>query len=362
MKKITICFLFLCTLSSLCHANPITKLYGKYTKEKKLKKSYRVGSNATLNIDNKFGDVNIMTYSGDNITIDVIIKTNGNDEEKVIEKLNNIDIEFQGNSDYVKAKTIFNSKTSYKWMSWFKSSNKVKMQIDYVVKLPITNSIDISNDYGGIYIEKLEGNAKISCDYGTITSRELLSSKNELSFDYSTGNFEYINEAAIRADYSSVIISKANSIDLKADYSKTTINYIEDLEFNCDFGAINIDHANTINGNSSYVSVRSKNIYQYGKFKSDFGSLKIDQLGEKLRNLNITSDYTGIVIGVNQNNTFGFDIDLSYASLKGKDLLDIKKESSENNSKTYVGCYNTCTSSNSISIKSDFGGVAIKKI
>ena len=78
----------------------------------------------------------------------------------------------------------------------------------------------------------------------------MLSEQNEIRFDYSTGNFEYINEADVYADYSSLIISKANYIDLKADYSKKTkINYIENFDFNCDFGAINIDHVNTINGN-----------------------------------------------------------------------------------------------------------------
>ena len=122
-------------------------------------------------------------------------------------------------------------------------------------------------------------------------------------------NFEYINEADVYADYSSLIISKANYIDLKADYSKTKINYIEKFDFNCDFGAINIDHVNIINGNGDYVSIRSKYIYQSGRFESDFGSLKIDELGKELKSLDIASDYTGIVLGLNPDNTFNFDID-----------------------------------------------------
>ena len=362
MKKITSYFLLLFTVALFGSNNPCRLLTGKYTKEKKIHKTFNVNSSASLNIDNKYGDISIMTYSGSEIIIDIIIKTNGNDEEKVIDKLKQINIEFKGNKDYVEAKTVFNTRNSYSWMSWFKSSSKVKMQIDYVVNIPITNHIDISNDYGGIYIEKLKGNAKISCDYGSITSRELLSDQNEIRFDYSTGNFEYINEADVYADYSSLIISKANYIDLKADYSKTKINYIENFDFNCDFGAINIDHVNTINGNGDYVSIRSKYIYQSGRFESDFGSLKIDELGKELKSLDIASDYTGIVLGLNPDNTFNFDINLSYASLKGKELLNIKEENSKSNSKTYIGCFNSCNSSNLISIKSDFGGVAFKKI
>ena len=79
---------------------------------------------------------------------------------------------------------------------------------------------------------------------------------------------------------------------------------VEKFDFNCDFGAINIDHVNIINGNGDYVSIRSKYVYQSGRFESDFGSLKIDELGKELKSLDIASDYTGIVLGLNPDNTF----------------------------------------------------------
>ena len=86
MKKITSYFLLLFTIALFGNNNPCRLLTGKYTKEKKIHKTYNVNSSASLNIDNKYGDVSIMTYSGSEIIIDIIIKTNGNDEEKVIKK------------------------------------------------------------------------------------------------------------------------------------------------------------------------------------------------------------------------------------------------------------------------------------
>ena len=63
------------------------------------------------------------------------------------------------------------------------------MEINYVIKLPITNSVDLSNDYGGINLEKLEGRATISCDYGKITTKELMAENNVLSFDYTSDSY-----------------------------------------------------------------------------------------------------------------------------------------------------------------------------
>ena len=110
MKKITSYFLLLFTIALFGNNNPCGLFTGKYTKEKKIHKTYNVSSSASLNIDNKYGDISIMTYSGSEIIIDIIIKTNGNDEEKVIEKLKEIDVEFNGNKDYVEAKTVFNTR------------------------------------------------------------------------------------------------------------------------------------------------------------------------------------------------------------------------------------------------------------
>ena len=54
MKKITSYFLLLFTIT-LFGNNPCRLLTGKYTKEKKIHKTYNVNSSASLNIDNKYG-------------------------------------------------------------------------------------------------------------------------------------------------------------------------------------------------------------------------------------------------------------------------------------------------------------------
>ena len=38
------------------------------------------------------------------------------------------------------------------------------MKINYTIKLPVTNSVDLNNNYGAISINNLDGNAKICCE------------------------------------------------------------------------------------------------------------------------------------------------------------------------------------------------------
>jgi hypothetical protein len=100
----------------------------------------------------------------------VVIKTNGNNEEKVQEKLDDITVDFSGSAAAVSAKTNF-KKSNSTWSWWggnSKNKNGVNMEVNYTIKMPATGAVNLSNDYGGISIDRLQGNAKISCDYGQL--------------------------------------------------------------------------------------------------------------------------------------------------------------------------------------------------
>ena len=126
------------------------KFNGKYSKEKTLKKEYSVNATAGLMVDNSYGNIDIVTWTENRIVIEVLIRTNGNDEDRVQEKLNNIDVDFSGNASQVTAKTIFKDRKNSSWSWWGKNNKNVHMEINYTIKMPITNSVDLNNDYGGI--------------------------------------------------------------------------------------------------------------------------------------------------------------------------------------------------------------------
>ena len=139
LQSKTLLFLFL--LPALAFATN-GKLKGKYTKEKTVKKEFTVNSNAGLTVKNSYGNIDIVTWNENRTVIEVTIKTNGDNEEKVIERLKEINIEFSGNASLVTAETIFDNKKSG-W-SWWGSNNKnnVSVEVNYSIKLPINNTVD----------------------------------------------------------------------------------------------------------------------------------------------------------------------------------------------------------------------------
>lgn len=348
-------------IPTLVLGNNKTDLNGAHTKEKVIKKEFTVNSNATLKVNNSYGNLNVMTYSGNKILIEVTIKTNSDNEEKAQDKLNEITVEFYSSSDLVSAKTIFDKNKSKSWWSWGKNNN-VNMEINYLIKLPITNSVDLNNDYGSINLEKLEGRAVINCDYGKITTKELMADNNYISFDYTNNSyFEYIKSGKINADYSGFTVAKAKQLDINADYTKSNIKIAEDVNYNCDYGSFTVENVNNLTGNGDYLTLVIGDVYKNVQIRADYGSIKLGKMTANAGNATIESNYTGITIGYDANYNFKFDINLEYASLRDSDGFEFTKKRIESTDKYYQGYYGSSSSSNLIRINSDYGSVSFKR-
>lgn len=332
---------------------------GKYTKEKRIKKEYNVNADAKLVIDNSYGNVNMVSWNENRIVIEVLVKTNGNDEERVQEKLDEIDVRFEGSPSYVSAKTNFERSSSRSWWNSWKNNN-VNMEINYTIKLPATNMIDISNDYGGISLDRLEGNAKINCDYGKITIGELLAEDNYLNFDYTKNStISYMKSGRINADYSSFTLERGGDIELNADYTKSEFGKIENLNYNCDYGSVKTTESNDIIGRGDYLSAKIGVVHGNLNINADYGSIRIEELAGDAGDVVIQSDYTGIKVGYSPAYDFTFNIKLEYAGLSGKDELTFNVERVESSDKYYEGYKGSSSTNNNININSEYGGVTL---
>jgi hypothetical protein len=345
----------------LLASHPVAEKPLKTTKEKTIQKSFNVNADAELKIDNSYGNVDIITWEQNTIDFDITIKVSGSNESKVLDKLNDIDVRFTNNSQMVTAETLFGKKRSNSWWNW--GSNDQKIEVNYVVKIPKTNSIQISNDYGGINVDELLGRAELSCDYGKITTKELMADNNRLSFDYSSGcYFEYIKSATINADYSSYTVAKANNLEISADYTKSIIEAVENIEYNCDYGSLKVDNINNLSGNGDYLTLRLGNVYKNVSVKADYGSIKIDKMSSGAGNIDIQTGYTGITIGHDADYSFQFEVNLEYASMRNSDDFEFIKSRVDSSDKYYLGYYGDPSSANKVSINSEYGSITFKKL
>ncbi|MEP6260636.1 MAG: hypothetical protein ABJ092_03580 [Gillisia sp.] len=366
MKTTLYKLLFILALSPsliFCSNGPTSgNLNGKHTKEKKISKKFSVSPEALLKISNSYGNIDISTWDQNTVSIEVIIKTNGNDEQKVQEKLDEITVDFKQTGAGVSARTLFTKENRSWWNMLFSGSNNVNMEINYLVRAPVTNNVDLSNDYGNIYLDKLTGNSKISCDYGRIDIGELRGNSNQINFDYSrNSSFGYINRAVINADYSEFTVEDARSLEVNADYTNSKIKRVELLQFNCDYGSLSVDKVKRINGSGDYLSTKIGELYQSADLNLDYGSASIEKIIKGAGEVKINTDYTGVKIGYDANHSFSFSLNSSYGSIKGLDNFEINKQSQSSNNKSYSGHHLVASGRGNIIINSTYAGITFQK-
>ncbi|MFP4846328.1 hypothetical protein [Winogradskyella sp. PE311] len=332
----------------------------KTSKERNIKKSFNVSSNATLKVKNSFGNLNIITWDQNRIEFDITIKITGNDEEKVQDRLNRIDVDFSASNDLVSAVTKI-EKNKKNWWSWGKKMN-LQMEIDYVIKVPMTNNVDLNNEFGSITLDKLKGSSKISCNHGKITTKELMSNNNVISFNHTKDSyFEYIKAGRISANHSGFTIAKTEAIDIKANHTRSQIEFAENIEYDCNFGSLVVDNINNLEGQGNHLTSRIGNVFKNLAIKGSHGSLKIDKIAPKANNINIDTRFTSMTIGYDANFNFNFDLDFAHGSLRDSDGFNFVNKEVDHTSKKYDGYYGTKDSGNMVKISSQHGSVSFKK-
>lgn len=333
----------------------------KQEKSKVIQKEYKVNSNAKVALNNRYGNLNITTWNKNIVEIEVTITVKGNSLESVEDKLSTIDVEFDASSSFVSAKTTF-EKEQKSWSFWKKSSN-LSYKINYKVKMPKTNSVDLNNDYGNIFLGDLSGKANINCDYGKITVGELSANNNTINLDYcSSSTVSFMKNGNVNVDYSKITIDKAEDLKVNEDYSTIKFGKVKNINFNADYGSVSISEAENVNGNSDYASMRLGTIYKNLNIETDYGSVSVDRLAKGFESVIIDGQYAGIKINVDEDAVFDFVLDLQYAGFRyDDDQIEFFKKISKSTKKYYEGKFGKGNSNAQIKIKSQYGGVSIKE-
>ena len=311
-------------------ANP-GKKKGKHTKEKSYHQEYSVNSDASLYIKNNFGNVNITTWNKNKVVIDVKITVNGDNEKKVIAKLDEITVKFSGTQSAVEAITHIANK---KW----KGHGKLNLKIDYEVKAPKGNRLKLVNDYGNIKLNETDAAAEISCDYGKVFLGKLNADGNNLSLDYSPGSsIEYMKSGNINADYSSYTLGKAERLNIDTDYTDSTIEEIGELNFNGDYGKLNINKATSIRVDADYLKIKIGSLEKEFIAETSYGNIYINDLSSNFERISVNGKYGNIEVKYPDGIGFNFDMKMRYGNLNcGEDFQFTHKEK-KNFSKQYQG-------------------------
>ena len=321
-----------------------------YNKEKTISKTYAVNDDAQVNITNSYGNVNVYLWDENKISIQVNIKVSGNNEKKINERLNTIDVDFAATASKVSAKTIFTTK------EW-KSSN-ISYEINYTVKIPRNGSIDLNNKYGNITVEKLNGSSDITCHYGSIILGQFNNKSNNISIAYSSNSsINSIDKLNLESQYSDVSFQKVNNVNIDGNYNTFNFQNVGGLNLSSNYTKVKASSIQKIAVEGNYLTLKLGEIGNAINISSNYSDLQFS-VSNKTDAIAINGNYTNSKITCSSDFAFNFDINLGYGSFK--DELDLKytQKSEKNTSKAYSG-YHISQGKATMKISTNYGSVQL---
>ncbi|UTN03095.1 hypothetical protein L0669_17360 [Flavobacterium bizetiae] len=325
------------------------------SKEKNIKKTFIVNSNAGIDIENKYGNITVSTWDENKIDLDITIKVSGGNENWVNERLNSIDVDINALKSMVTAITnIGNSSLKSRG-----SSNS--FEINYVIKIPKNGTVKLNNKYGNITTLTLESTTDIACKYGKIILGKLNGDSNRIEIGYSqNSSIDYIKNGNIEARYSGIKINESGNLNLDANYTDVSLLEGQNIKCKGNYGSFKFQKINSLISSSNYVTISVAEILNSLSVDATYSKINVESMSEKSKNVNINTGYTNISLGYDANYSFDFDINTRYGSIKNDSSLEVLVSEIKSNTKRISG-YNKKKGQNKVIINSSYGNVILTK-
>ena len=325
------------------------------SREKNIKKTFIVNSNAGIDIENKYGNITVSTWDENKIDLDITIKVSGGNENWVNERLSSIDVDINALKSMVTAITnIGNSSLKSRG-----SSNS--FEINYVIKIPKNGTVKLNNKYGNITTLNLESTTDIACKYGKIILGKLNGDSNRIEIGYSqNSSIDYIKNGNIEARYSGIKINESGNLNVDANYTDVSLLEGQNIKCKGNYGSFKFQKINSLVGSSNYVTISIAEVLNNLNIDATYSKINVESMSEKSKNVNINTGYTNIALGYDANYSFDFDINTRYGSIKNDSSLEVLVSEIKSNTKRISG-YNKKKGQNKVIINSSYGNIILTK-
>lgn len=318
-----------------------------------IKKEFTVNPDAQLVVNNRFGKVHCANWEKNSISFEVTITVTAADQKEADKKFLRIAIDFSGSPSSVTAITN---------MDELKNSGKGKFSIDYMVNMPGTVNLDVTNKFGDIFINELQGKARINLGYGNLEAKKLGNSDNLLDIKFSKARVNWITGAVLSLKYSDMKLDYAGSLRLDSRFSNLDAEKIVVLNVVFQGGTLTMENSSAVDSKSKFSDIDIQRIEQSLNLDIQYGNCEVHEMPADFTSVNIRNKYGDVSIGLNDQAKYSLEADLKFCELDfPSDKAKFSFRSTTPTANAYKGTIGGSDSPLSkVIVHSEFGNVSLK--
>jgi hypothetical protein len=295
-------------------------LFSQNEVSKEFHEEYTAQKGMTLDLNNRYGDIIVLTSENDQVVIDVKVTIRYPNKDRAEQLLSYIDVKFSEGDDVISAKTVISDR--FKFTGWGGSSRK--FTIDYNVKMPEWMDLTLANKYGNTELDDLDGLVNINIKYGNLTasrlSRENVKPLNTLYLAYGNASIEEAGWMNIEVRYcGNMSIDKSQALVIDSKYSKHRYGTTSSIVAEVKYDNFRIEKINNLVIETGYTDLNIGSLTKKFKFDGSYSGINIDRVPAGFESIEVSSRYTGVKIGIDESASYALDGKVSYGGLKFND-------------------------------------------
>ncbi len=327
------------------------KASGEFTKI--IKKEFAINPDGQLIINNRFGQIQCANWEKNSISFEITIEVTARNQEEANRMFDRIAVEFTDSPDRVTARTSIQEG---------KRNEKGRFSIDYSVNMPVSINLDLTNKFGDIFIQEVQGKAKINLSYGKLETNKLANSDNLLDINFSKANIHWIKGAVALLKYSEMTLEYAGSLHLDSKFSNLDANKIIALNINFEGGELNLEEASSIEGKSKFSDFDIHRIEQSLDLDIQYGNCDVHEMPPDFTKVAIRNKYGDVSIGISGQAKYNLEADLKFCDLEyPSEKTKFSFRSTTPTEKNYKGIVGGSENpAAKVTVRSEFGNVSLR--
>lgn len=330
-------------------------MFGQDSYTRDFEKKFRVNETSLVELVNKYGDMQVENWTENSVLVKVRITVKTSNKSRAESTFNKIDIQFKEDGNKFSAITEIKE-----------SINNTNFKIDYVVKMPKNINVDISNKYGNLFVDQIDGHANIAVKYGNFTinklGRENEKPTNYISIGYSSGvcNINECGWLKLESAYSKINIESATALIIGSKYSSLKIKKSKSIVTESKY-----DHPFKVGMVKNFVCTGAYSNFEIGKLfnmlESDikYSDLQIMEVDKDFELIKVIVRYGKVGMQIPQVPGYELTADAAYGSVNYPDTRKINKIVDQTESKVWGVVGNQANPKAKVIIDSKYGSVKI---
>jgi hypothetical protein len=264
---------------------------------------YDVDKGATLLIKNKFGDVKCVAWDENSVSINVTVKVDASSQEKANRVFDKISVELSGDRNLVKGTTTISN------------ISNAEYSVNYDIRMPRWINIDLNNQFGDIYVDEIDGTAKIDLEYGSMNANAFNGANSDLTVKFSDVEIGFMKDGTLDIEYSKLKLKGVENLKLISRFNEINLGKLSSLNLDSQYDEVDVENAGEV------ISVSRFTELDFGKINGDFdfdieyGDLDVDYISAAFKTGKVRNSFAGVDLTFDSKATMNIDAELEFGEL-----------------------------------------------